>query len=160
MDGLFSHPEPNDPPATSAPPPRQVNVLVRVPPEQAFEAFTDLIHLWWPLADYSAFGVDSHLGFERQSLLEEALDGRQHLWANVLDWQQPTTIALDFYLGGDPTMPTRLSVRFAAQHEGTTVSLLHEGWAVGSAGQEQYAKYADWPFIIGCYARFMGGPVS
>lgn len=156
MDGLFSDRPPPQPNSQPTPAAREAIVLVPVDSEQAFEGFTDLIHLWWPIAEYSAFGADSHPGFERQSLIEEAPDGRQYLWATVLDWQRPAALAVEFYLGGDPTTPTRLSVTFEAAEQGTRVTLIHDGWAAGAKGATQYEKYSDWPLILGRYARFMG----
>lgn len=159
MDGLFSDRPAPELSSQSTPTTREATALVPADSEQAFEGFTDLIHLWWPIADYSAFGADSHLGFERQSLVEEAPDGRQYLWATVLDWQRPAALSLEFYLGGDPTTPTRLSVNFEAVEQGTRVTLVQDGWATGTNGTAQYEKYSDWPLILGRYARFMGADV-
>ncbi|AJT40643.1 hypothetical protein [Psychromicrobium lacuslunae] len=157
MDELFSDRAPQQ---SSSPPnlgAREAEVRVPADQEQAFEGFTELIHLWWPLAEYSAFGAESHLGFEGQSLVEEALDGRQYLWATVRDWQPAAALRLEFYLGDDPATPTRLSVSFEAAEKGTLVRLIHDGWATGARGAAQYQKYSEWPLILGRYARFMGG---
>ncbi|NYE93832.1 uncharacterized protein YndB with AHSA1/START domain [Psychromicrobium silvestre] len=157
MDGLFSDQPVIEPVSEAELPARETSVSVPVPPEQAFKAFTDLIHLWWPLAEYSAFGAESHLGFEQQSLLEESAAGERYLWGTVLEWQPSASVLLDFFLGGDPARPTRLRADFEPDDGGSRVRLVQDGWAAGQAGASQYEKYSDWPFILGRYVRFMGG---
>jgi hypothetical protein len=49
-------------------------------------------------------------------------------------------------------------VAFRAVDDGTEVRLVHDGWEGAENPEESRAKYeADWPGIMDCYVRFMGG---
>ena len=158
MDGLFSHAASSgDDFEESAPLPEFIHtVSVPVPIDQAFEGFTDYIHLWWPVNVYSHFGPGSHVSFSQGQLLEESEEGEQHLWGAVVDLDVPARIVLDFSLGMESAAPTKLAFEFADSGTGTAVTVRHGGWARGSAGEAQYARYARWPEVIAYYARFMG----
>lgn len=161
MDGLFSHAQPPEPEAdgSGAGRPRPITHTVSVPvqPDQAFEGFTEYIHLWWPVGTHSKFGSGTTVAFEAGSLVEEAEDGSQHEWATVVEAKMPERIELSFGLGVEQHPRTRVVLEFReAAPSGSTVTLVHDGWAAGAAGEEQFAKYTDWPDILGYYARFMG----
>lgn len=148
MDGLFSHAATDDaqPPAAAE---VTAGVSVPVSADDAFEAFTDLIHLWWPLETYSVFGAGSHLGFEEQALVEEPEDGRERVWASIQDWQPPSFFALDFLLEVSPGSPKLLRVDFRAEGSGTAVLVTESGRALASEGP-------DWLHVLARFARFMG----
>lgn len=157
MDGLFSHAaedRANDSDSMVLSD-RTAQTDIPLPPSQVFEAFTDLIHLWWPLAEYSVFGAESHVEFDDGQLVEEALDGRQFLWATVLDWQ-PSQLKLAWFLGAATGSSTNVSVEFEALETGCRLSLLQNGWQPGASGKEQFEKYQDWPHILASFSRFMG----
>lgn len=161
MDSLFSHASTDAPSTASAPPARVSRVTVPVPVDQAFDGFTDAIHLWWPLDTHSKFGVYAHLGFDQSTLLEEDDDGASQLWAEIESWEAPTSLTLRWYLAGDPLLPTRVKVTFTASGEsGTDVELVQDGWIAGDGGVAQFEKYCDWPLILARFARFMGASVS
>lgn len=162
MDGLFSHAAPMDDHGDGADTlaAHTSTTLVPVPADQAFEGFTDYIHLWWPLNIYSHFGPGSHVSFSQGQMLEEAEDGKQHLWGRILDFDMPTKIVIEFSLGMEGTAPTRLAFSFTESGTGSSVSLTHDGWARGSAGQAQYERYERWDEVIEYYARFMGAQHS
>lgn len=172
MDNIFSHaqPTPGEDPDSEGEVPPAIEAQVTVPTEaeQAYEGFTDYIHLWWPVKVFSAFGSGSHVGFESGTLIEESEGGRRQQWATVSRTQFPSTdhpgrgvngiLELEFSLGEELVPPSRVLVEFAEAGTGTTtVSLRHDGWAAGPTGREQYAKYSQWPEILGYYHRFMGG---
>jgi uncharacterized protein YndB with AHSA1/START domain len=161
MDGLFSHAEPRPEESgtdQSGLPAVTFTVAVPVEPDQAFEGFTDYIHLWWPVKAYSAFGSGTHPAFERDSLYEEAEDGRQYQWARMVRLEPPELLELAFTMWMDQHPPSRVVVRFHGNPTGATdVVVTHDGWTQGSAGREQFERYKGWPEILGYYARFMGG---
>ncbi|WP_049758802.1 SRPBCC family protein [Renibacterium salmoninarum] len=134
---------------------RAAQADIPLPPSQVSEAFTDLIHLWWPLAEYSVFGAESHVEFDDGQLVEEALDGRQFLWATVLD-SQPSQLKLAWFLGAATGSSTNVSVDFEALETGCRLSLRQNGWQPGASGKEQFEKYQDWPHILASFSRFMG----
>lgn len=148
MDGLFSHARPEDEQPTAFFG-ITAGVTVPVPPAEAFQAFTDLIHLWWPLDTYSAFGIGSHLGFENQTLIEESDDGRELVWGTVRDWQPSSSLALDFFFGASLNSPTQLRVEFRQEGNGTVVALSDDGRTAESEG-------LDWRVVLRRFSRFMG----
>ncbi|MDQ0092140.1 SRPBCC domain-containing protein [Paeniglutamicibacter psychrophenolicus] len=159
MDGLFSHAASANEPSSQDGyhlPEHRHTVNVPVSADQAFEGFSEYIHLWWPVGKFSQFGPGSHVTFERGSLLEESEDGDQHLWGKVVHLEAPDSIVLDFTLGMETAPPTHVSLEFHEQGSGTEVVLTHDGWASGEIGQQQYDQYTDWPEVLEYYARFMG----
>ena len=161
MDGIFSHAPTPDPPQgeAGAGSPEAITHTVTVPvePDQAFEGFTEYIHLWWPVGTHSTFGSGTTVAFESGGLVEEAEDGRQHEWAKVVEAKAAERLELAFTLGVEQHPSTRVALEFRdAAPRGTNVTLTHDGWAAGETGLEQAATYTDWPEIMGYYARFMG----
>ncbi|GAB3535867.1 hypothetical protein GCM10027403_14670 [Arthrobacter tecti] len=158
MSDLFSHADPLPLADGSAPAARSVAVHVPAAIESAWTGFTEYIHLWWP-AGYTGSGEGTHVAFEGGLLLEENEEGTQQVWARIRETDPPRMLELSWVLAWDPTQPTRVNVQFESNDVGTTVRLVHDGWASGSGGSLQYEKYSDWPAILGQYRRFMGGTV-
>lgn len=158
MDVIFSHaaPSENDDQHGALPPARMCTVLVPVHTDQAFEGFTDYLHLWWPLGVYSHFGSGSHVSFSQGQMIEESEDGEQHLWGEIAEFAMAQRIVIDFSLGMESTPSTHLEFAFTEVGTGTEVSLRHDGWARGAAGQAQYQRYERWEEVMEYYARFMG----
>lgn len=158
MDVIFSHaaPSEDDDQRGALPPARMCSVVVPVHVDQAFEGFTDYIHLWWPLGVYSHFGPGFHVSFSQGQMIEESDDGQQHLWGEIVDFAVAQRIVIDFSLGLESAPSTRLEFSFTDVGTGTEVGLHHDGWASGTAGQTQYQRYERWEEVIEHYARFMG----
>lgn len=161
MSSLFSHsPEPESVSNVQIDS-RTSAVEVPVPISEAFDGFTDGIHLWWPMETHSHFGAEAHVGFEAGVLLEDGFSGSQESWGEVTAWEAPTSLVIKWQLGFSPLNSTRVQVNFQELSENsTTVTLVQDGWTPGIVGVEQYEKYCDWPLILARYARFMGGTPS
>lgn len=158
MSNLFSHAAVDLPEDQTVHAARHAVVVVPVPLAEAFDGFTDGIHLWWPMETHSKFGAEAHVGFENGVLLEDAFTGEHVLWGEVQGWDAPSSLDMRWQMDGHRLSPTVVHVDFATNDDGsTTVSLTHDGWAAGNVGQQQYEKYCDWPLILARYARFMGG---
>ena len=161
MSDLFSHAPGQPDPAEGHLEPRSAEVAVSAPPREAFDGFTGSIHLWWPLERYSRFGLESHVEFEQDVLLEDSAAGEQYLWGQLRRWDPPSSLELSWQLGGDPLAPTRVRVDFVPRNvAGTVVRLVQDRWPEGAEGVEMRRKFAHWPAILAEYARFMGGPAS
>lgn len=157
MDNLFSH-RANEPLPTEPLPPVACSVTVPVPPEQAFDGFTDAIHLWWPLAEDSLFGAGSYVGFEEGNLVETAEDGRTSVWAEVDGWEPPRDLRLAWHRGTGPLAAQELEVVFLALDGATHVEVVHGGWELVPDGRSLRAHFERaWPQILARYQRFMGG---
>jgi hypothetical protein len=155
---LFSHAsQPPEPVKPAAP----VICEVSVPhaPNQAFEGFTELIHLWWPVADHGVYGEGAHLEFEERVLTETSVQDEVVTWADILEWQPGVLIQLSWHRGSGPTGASTVEVSFEPEGpDSSMVRLVHSGWENvpgGGAAREEYAE--EWPEILAKFARFMGG---
>ena len=62
-------------------------------------------------------------------LIERAKDGRENVWAEVLDYEFASRLRMTWHPGRtSEEMPTEVELTFVADGEGTTVVLEHSGW--------------------------------
>ncbi|WAP51638.1 hypothetical protein OL239_18040 [Arthrobacter sp. ATA002] len=155
---LFSHaeqPEPAQEPETV----QDVVVERSVPRElhEAFNGFTEYVHLWWP-EQYTEYGEGTHPEFETGSLTETAPDGRTAVWASVSGRVQDSELVLDWVAGHSPRTPTEVRVAFTpVSGSETNISLRHSGLGhLAEAVEARLGYAAAWPVILDRYARFMG----
>ena len=111
---------------------------VSVPPEHAFDIWTDRCALWWPRS-HTVSGDPATITFEPWPggrIVEHARDGAEHLWGEVLDWDPPDRLRYLWHLFFDPSEATEVEVRFAPiAGGGTAVRLKQGGWErLGEAG--------------------------
>lgn len=158
MNSLFSHGETATPTGAPADPPVAITAEVTVPrnPDDSFVGFTDGIHLWWP-ADQTSFGDGTHPEFTDGDLFEEDPSGRIALWATVQGLATEGSLELAWHYGGNPNFSSHVAISFTPHGTGTQVRVVHDGWAAGGHGHEQLAAAPDWPVVLACYQRFMGG---
>ena len=125
--------------------------------EEAFNGFTDYLHLWWP-EDLTDFGEGTHAEFEGGVLTETGPDGDTAVWATVRTRQPDTLLELDWVAGQNPRLPTDVRVEFSEASDGSTqVALRHSGLERLPDSAEAYERLRrEWPEILDRYARFMG----
>ena len=109
------------------------SVTVEVPPERAFEAFTQQMGRWWK-PDYSiaenAF-VDVRMEpREGGRWFEVDAEGNECPWGRVMVWEPPTRVVLAWQINGrweyDPAFETEVELRFVGVGDSTTrVELEH-----------------------------------
>lgn len=94
--------------------------------DRAFELFTGHASEWWPESRRHTADPRSTIQllaggrfFERSSSGEEVELGR------VITWEPPHRLVLDFYVGTDAQHPTEVVVSFAAEGDGTRVTVEH-----------------------------------
>ena len=95
---------------------------LRVPPERAFTAWTDAIHLWWPPSHTRHGG---RVVLSRDRFVEVWDDGERQL-GEVVTWEAPNRLVYDFFPGSSPDAPTRVTITFTATAAGTRVNVHHE----------------------------------
>jgi uncharacterized protein YndB with AHSA1/START domain len=130
------------------------SVTVDVPLERAFEAFTDGITSWWPLATHS-YGGDKATaavfeGRQGGRVYERQEDGTEADWAEVVAWEPPSRFLLDWKI-----CPSEVEVRFTDEGSGVTrVDLEHRGWErVGEGAGAIRENYAGgWEVVLGKFA--------
>lgn len=161
----FSH-APSAPEVHDATPhgPMVLQAHVRAPVDAAFSAVTDAVHLWWPLADVSAFGADSSLEFEDETLLETGPDDDVSAWARVRSWQQDHFIELEWSPDA-PVLTARTVLLAVADASVTPASDSTRGSAVDDGSTvlwtiEDGAPVEDWSTVFDRYVRFLGGRVD
>jgi uncharacterized protein YndB with AHSA1/START domain len=105
----------------------QKSVLLRCPPDEAFQLFTERISEWWPKTHRLTKDPESELLLEKTGRFwERARDGREIDLGRVLVWQPPHRLALDFYMGTSSAQPTSLEVVFTPESHGTRVTIHHQ----------------------------------
>ncbi|GAB3269502.1 hypothetical protein GCM10027449_03700 [Sinomonas notoginsengisoli] len=160
MDSLFSHAPQSEGEAAAAgeaPPSRVCRLSIPAPRDLVYNAFVDDIHLWWPAA-YTGFGDGTHVFIEDGLVGEEGDDGQLQTWGEVTSEEPGRFLEMAWTLGWRADAPTRVRVEFSDGPGVTLVVLTHDGWARGAEGAEQFAKYNEWPRIVGRFAAFFGQP--
>lgn len=155
---LFSHAEQPEPAKDAASVP-DVVVKRQVPRElhEAFNGFTEYLHLWWP-EEFTEFGEGTHPEIESAALTESGPEGESAVWATVAERVQDSEIVLDWVRGHSPQTPTEVRISFEPVDAATTsVTVQHSGFATVPEAEEAAGKFAvAWPQILDRYARFMG----
>lgn len=151
--------------------PVRTSIVVEVPVERAFQAFTTGIADWWPPSHHllEAAGVRTVLEPRAGGrILDLAPDGRECAWARLLAYEPPHRIVfswdinLDWQPETDPDRTSEVEVRFTSESPASTrVDLEHrkferhgEGWdsMQGSVGTE-----GGWPGILERFAAHVRG---
>ena len=140
------------------------SVTVAVPPELAFELFTDGIGDWWPFGTHSINGdaVETAV-FEPRAggrVYERTGDGREAHWATVLAFDPPRRFVLEWKVNPNAVAPTEVEVRFQPEGGGTRVDLEHRGWErLGEQAEASRSSYdTGWDFVLGEYVA--GAPAG
>jgi uncharacterized protein YndB with AHSA1/START domain len=134
------------------------SVVVGLPPEQAFELFTERKTEWWPYETHAASGEKpAEVIYEPRvggRVYDRLNDGRENQWGTVLAWEPPHRVAIEWNV--NPANPTtELEVRFTPEGSGTRVDLEHRGWErYGESAQESFGSYnTGWDFVLGRYVE-------
>jgi uncharacterized protein YndB with AHSA1/START domain len=144
----------------------QATVTVPLTPEKAFELFVDEFDKWWPhegthnLHEAAAFVMDAEPGGRWGEL---SPDGDYQPWGRVLAAERPNRILLawqltpDFAYDPDPALQTEVEVTFAAEGDGTRVTLEHRGFEVwgekGAAMRDSVSSEGGWHGLLKRYSE-------
>lgn len=111
----------------------KVEVLVRVPPEDAFRIFTEEIDGWWRAGLKYRIGKGRsilHLEPKLGGRLFESAGERVHEKGVVTSWEPPHRVVFEWRaVNFAPDEKTEVEVLFAPTRSGTNVTVLHRGWA-------------------------------
>jgi uncharacterized protein YndB with AHSA1/START domain len=125
-------------------------IHVNAAPETAFRVFTEQIGDWWPLEHYSVLEGVQTVVFEDDRIVERAADGSESVWGEILDFEVAGRLRFTWHPGRDDADPTEVEVTFAADGDGTAVTLVHSGWERLSeerrAGRTDYEN--GWPGVL------------
>jgi uncharacterized protein YndB with AHSA1/START domain len=115
----------------------RVSVFVAVSPEAAWDVFTTETDLWWRQgprfriagARRGVLGFEPGPGGRLFETWGEPPDARTHTVGRILAWEPPSLLEMEWRgVNFKPHESTRVTVRFAAQRDGTLVTVQHSGW--------------------------------
>ena len=129
-------------------------IHVEAAPETAFKVFTERIGEWWPLEQYSVLGGETSVAFEGDRIVER-LGDHESVWGEVLAFELAAHVRFTWHPGRPSEEdPTEVDVTFAADGDGTLVTLVHGGWE--RVAEERRAGRVDydngWPGVLQRYA--------
>ncbi|HWA18491.1 MAG TPA: SRPBCC domain-containing protein [Devosia sp.] len=130
-------------------------IALACPVEHAFGVFTEKIDLWWPRGHRR--NRDASLAFEGNALVERAPDGGEWIMGAVTAMQRPHLLALDWF-PGSPGAPTAVEVRFAADGDGTVITVTHRAITLEtkSIWPQRVARFADgWETVLPALRHFI-----
>jgi uncharacterized protein YndB with AHSA1/START domain len=138
--------------------PLTLDFTVGCRPEHAFAVWATRTSTWWP----SGHSVSGEPGiavmFEPRPggrIFERTAAGAEHDWGEVLVWEPPRRLAYSWHLRQDRADATRVEISFAAEGDGTRVSIVHTGWErLGErAGTLRDRNRKGWGGLVPHFAR-------
>lgn len=112
--------------------PIRKTIEVKKPVADAFRIFTEEIHAWWPLAQYSINRDEArHCVIEGRKggqVYEEDTKGRKAIWGTVLEWDPPHCLVFSWHPGRTMETAQEVELRFRETGSGTRLDLEHRGW--------------------------------
>lgn len=134
--------------------PVRKTVDVECPRERAFRIFTAEVGSWWPLATYSvgkekavSCAFEPHAGGQLYEVDEE---GKRSVWAEVLTWDPPKRIELNWHPMHGADQAQNLQILFHEQGATTRVELIHSRWeALGEEAAKIRGNYdGGWNAVL------------
>jgi len=135
-------------------------IEVACPPDVAFRVFTEGIAEWWPARTHSV-GEDQVETVVLEPgaggrFYERLVDGSEHEWGRVLEWEPPARLVCSWYPGRGSDAAQVVEVAFTPVADGTRVDLVHTGWErLGERAEDVRASYdaeAGWTAVLAEFA--------
>src|SRR5262249_37301219 len=102
------------------------SVLLACDPARAFALFTEQAGAWWPPDRRHTRDPASEIKvLASGEFFERAADGTRVELGRVRSFEPPPRLVIDFFVGADAAHPPELVVTFAAEGEGTRVTVDH-----------------------------------
>lgn len=144
--------------------PITIELEVACPPAHAFAVWTDRTGLWWP-DSHTVSGDPAHIVFEPLAggrIYEQARDGSQHDWGEVVTWEPPHRLVYRWHLMFAPADATTVEITFAARGDATAVRIVHDGWdALGEVAQARRDRNRrGWAGLLPHYRDAIAGPAG
>jgi hypothetical protein len=95
-------------------------------PARAFALFTERASEWWPVALRHTQDPRSEILLDAGGRFwERGAGGHEVELGRVLDWESGSRLVLDFFPGTDDEHPTRVTLTFRRDGEGTRLTVEH-----------------------------------
>lgn len=109
----------------------RATVFVAVLPARAFAIFTEEIDAWWRRGPrYRIAGKRPGLLKFQDGRLLEIVGEKTYETGRVTAWEPPARLEFEWRgVNFEPGESTTVEVRFAAQRDGTLVTVEHRGWS-------------------------------
>jgi uncharacterized protein YndB with AHSA1/START domain len=127
--------------------------------EHAFAVFTDGIDSWWPFETHSIGGSNAvSAKFKERELVEVLADGSECHWADVVEFDPPSRILLEWKVNPDAAAATDVEVTFTELDGKTRVELVHSGFErLGEGGAVSAGNYdSGWDAVLGRFVDAIG----
>ena len=138
-------------------------VRISLAPPEAFRLFTEGIGGWWPLDEGYSYGGDRAKEIHLEPrvggrFFERFVDGDELEVGRVTICDPPRRIVFS-WRDPDWSGETEVDVAFAAEPDGTSVSVTHRGFErLGPDGAEIAKQWAGgWPRVVEAFAQEAGG---
>jgi uncharacterized protein YciI len=126
------------------------NVVVSASPDVAYEAWTNRIGDWWPLARHSVYEKDNSVAFIDGEIVETSSSGETCSWGRIIESNPPGNLSFTWHPGYGPESASTVSVDFVPITDGRTlVRLTHTGWEIfddPAAARNEYRN--GWPTVL------------
>lgn len=132
-------------------------VTVPLPPEAAFNRFTEGIGSWWPKKTHSVGqGEVENVILENGKgtrLYEQRKDGSTCQWGIITVWDPPHRVGFTWHPGREPDTAQEVAVSFTPTDGWTEIELVHSGWELlGEEAEKTRADYdKGWDFVLERY---------
>lgn len=136
------------------------SLTVRVSPRDAFARFTGGFGTWWP-AEFTwsspallpSIGMDCRPG---GLLTETGPHGFRIDWGRLQRWDPPTSLSFTWQISADrvpvpdPSRASTVTVAFAPEDGGTSVTVTHDDWDRHGEGAAAYRDQftGAWPMAL------------
>lgn len=130
-----------------------------VPPDVAFEIFTDEFGRWWP-PEFSWSGAEllTDMGLLDGVLYELGPHGMQWDWGRVLAWEPGRRLVFSWQIGPDrvPVPRAEDATEVEVTFQKSTVTVAHRRWERhGEAGAEYRTNFEQvWPYALGRFTEY------
>jgi len=132
-------------------------------PADAFDLFVHRFAAWWPREfSWAQDALDTMVLEPRAGgrLIERDKSGQETVWGQVLEIKEPDSLVFSWQISPDrrvltdPAQASVVEVVFAADGDGTRVSLEHRMFARHGDGWQSYLETMatqGWPFALARY---------
>jgi uncharacterized protein YndB with AHSA1/START domain len=143
-------------------------ITVNAPPERAFAVFTEGFDTWWPRSHSIGEAEVAKVVIEPRTggrWYEQGVDGSVCDWGEVLAYEPPRRLVVEWRIGGSWTFEkdldavSEIEVLFTPEGDATRVTLEHRHLGRHTAPEalkEAVGSEGGWPGLLKLYSEAVG----